>query len=550
MRILKSIFILFTTLFSLAGFAQSSAVVISDSLAIIESETYYIHQVEAKQTLFTIASTYEVKLSRIAFDNPGVLDGLKLGQLLKILKSAQGETKSVEASDEKLEIEGEYVLYTVPKRQTLYSIAKDYNTSVSSILDANPELADGLKVGSIIRIPVPKILGEETSVMEKMVGLPDIVRKEVAQKKVEVATTVKGHITLMLPLYLNMNDTLGSTKLAEQDEEIYGKSEIALQFYEGFLMALDTLAKMGHQVKVTVIDTENRAWKVRKLVENGALRNTDLIIGPLYTQVFNEVSAFAYTNCIPLVSPTIKSTAIVSNNDFVFKQIPSEESMIFELGRYLSGSDSTTNAVIHYGAGDEQNMLWKFRQGLEVEGGKAVAFPAFNIYKTGSDSLRSMLSRTGRNNLVVLSNNQVKLAGLLRKLTSWTEDAYIVSYAPNEWQGFKNLEMDHFDDLRVHMPTDFYIDYEELRVQEFVQKFRLKYASEPSTFAFRGYDLAMHFVANLNGLKEFGPDYMLSVEETGMQSKFGWTKRENGGYENSRSRIVDYTGLELKLATD
>jgi LysM repeat protein/ABC-type branched-subunit amino acid transport system substrate-binding protein len=550
MRIQKTIFILFATLLSLAGFAQSSAVVISDSLAIIEGETYYIHSVQARQTLFTIASTYEVKLSRIAFDNPGVLDGLKLGQLLKILKSAQGETKPVEASDEKLEIDGEYVLYKVPRRQTLYSISKEYNTSVSSILDANPELANGLKVGSTIRIPVPKILGEETSVKEKMVGLPDIVRKEAVQEKIEVASIAKGHITLMLPLYLDMNDTLGSTKLAEQDEEIYGKSEIALQFYEGFLMALDTLAKMGHKVKVTVIDTENRPWKVRKLVENGALRSTDLIIGPLYTQVFKEVSTFAYNNCIPLVSPTIKSAAIVSNNDFVFKQIPSEESMIFELGSYLSGSDSTTNAVIHYGAGDEQNMLWKFRQGLEVGGGKAVAFPAFNIYKAGSDSLRSMLSLTKRNNLVVLSNNQVKLAGLLRKLTTWTEDAYIVAYAPNEWQGFKNLEMDHFDDLRVHMPTDFYIDYEELRVQEFVQKFRLKYASEPSTFAFRGYDLAMHFVANLNGLKEFGPDYMLSVEETGMQSKFGWTKRENGGYENSRSRIVDYTGLELKLATD
>jgi hypothetical protein len=43
---------------------------------------------------------------------------------------------------------------------------------------------------------------------------------------------------------------------------------------------------------------------------------------------------------------------------------------------------------------------------------------------------------------------------------------------------------------------------------------------------------------------------MLAVEETGLQSAFGWKQLEDGGFENARSRIVDYTGLQLKLATD
>ena len=43
---------------------------------------------------------------------------------------------------------------------------------------------------------------------------------------------------------------------------------------------------------------------------------------------------------------------------------------------------------------------------------------------------------------------------------------------------------------------------------------------------------------------------MLGIEETGLQSTFGWTQLPNGGYENSRPHIVDYTGLQLKLATD
>ena len=533
-------------------FAQKSEVQVSDSLAIIEGDEYLIHKVEKKQTLFSIASAYEVKLSRIAFDNPGVLDGLKKGQLLKILKSASGETKPVEVSDEKLELDGQYILYKVPRRQTLYAISKEHNTTIAALVDANPALSEGLKVGSIIRIPVPMILGEKETDKEEMVGLPDIIRLEEKIVFLGASDTVKSvtHITLMLPLYLDLNDTINETDNPEVEEEIYNKSEIALQFYEGVLLALDTLNQQGYKVELKVIDTENRPWKIRKLVEQGAFKNTDLIIGPLYSKVFNEVSGYAYDNCIPIVSPTIKDQGIVAKNDYVFKLIPSPELLVHDLGKYLSQSDSTNNMVLHYGSPDEQKLLWKFRQGLESSGEKPFAFPAFDIYKAGSDSIRNRLSLSGRNNLVILSNNQIKLASLLRKLVGWSEDAYIVACAPANWQRFKNLEIDHFDQLRMHMPSEFHVNYEDLETQHFVQEFRLRYQGEPNTFAFRGYDVVSHFVKNMNGIKELGPQYMLAVEETGLQSSFGWKKLEQGGFENTRSRIVDYTGLQLKLATD
>jgi hypothetical protein len=43
---------------------------------------------------------------------------------------------------------------------------------------------------------------------------------------------------------------------------------------------------------------------------------------------------------------------------------------------------------------------------------------------------------------------------------------------------------------------------------------------------------------------------MESVEETGFQSAFGWKKLPDGGFENMRARMVDYSGLKLKLAKD
>ena len=538
------------------GVAQDFTVEKSDSIAKIEGEFYVIHTAQPKQTLFSIAKVYEVKLSRIAFDNPGVLDGLKLGQPLRILKSAIGETKPVETIQETLELDGDYVLYTVPKQQTLYAISKEYNTTVSAIMDANPELSEGLKVGSTIRIPTPKIFGDKKLVGEKkemkmeMVGLPDIIRKPAFTNGSESAVKTVSNISLLLPLYLDLNDTLGSKKLAKEPEQVYEKSEMALQFYQGVLMALDSLNKSGYKVNLKVIDDENRPWKVRNMVEKGNFKNADLIIGPFYSKVLSEISGYAYQNCIPLVSPTIKGANVIRDNPYVFKMIPSDDAMIFAMGRYLAKSDSTNNMILHYGTGDEQKLLWRFRQGLESAGKTPVNFPAYDIYKSGSDSIRNRLSLTRRNNLVILSNNQVKLAGLIRKISKWSEDAYIVGFAPNTWTGFKNLEIHHFDELRIHMPEAFYVDYERLEVQEFVQKFRKKFDSEPTSFTFRGYDLFMHFVRNLDGIKANGVEYMESVEETGLQSSFGWKKLGEGGFENSHPKMVDYTGLELKLATD
>ena len=547
---IQHILLIVFALVGMTALAQEVEVAKSDSVAKIDGHLYTIHVVQPKQTLFSIAKTYEVKLSRIAFDNPGVLDGLKLGQPLRILKSAQGETQPDESEIKPLELDGEYVLYTVPKQQTLYAISKEYNTTIAAILDVNPELSDGLKVGMTTRVPVPKMLGEDYTGKTEMVGLPNILVDRIRNELKQDSLPQGGKIALMLPLYLDLNDTVMARKLEEEPELIYERAEIGLAFYEGFLLALDSLSGAGHEFEVSVLDTENRPWKVKQLVKEGKLDDFDLIVGPLYGKVFAEVAEFAYQKCIPIVSPTLKGNGILESNDYVLKLIPSEKEMVTALGRYLALSDSTENIILHYGSKSELELVAAFREGITLTGMPTAAFREMNIYKTDSDSLRNALSLLNRNNLIFLSTNEVRLASLLRNMSDWLEDAYIVGFAPDSWDKFSNIEMDFFDKFRIHLPTAFSIDYQRNDVQYFVQNFREKYKSEPSTFAFRGYDLGMHLVQNLAGINEYGPSYLESVQETGLQSDFRWKRIPNGGLENVGSKIVDYTNYERKMAID
>ena len=220
------------------------------------------------------------------------------------------------------------------------------------------------------------------------------------------------------------------------------------------------------------------------------------------------------------------------------------------MGEYLSQSDSTKNIVVYYGGGGEEKLLWNFRKGLETLGMKPASFPTIDLSKATRDSLRNMLSLVDRNNLILLSTNEVKMASLMRAMAKWSEDAYMVGYVPSGWKSFKNVEMDYFDAYRIHRPEMFHVDYEMLEVQYFVQQFRELYKTEPSTFAFRGYDLANHLIKNLSGIHEEGPAYLEKVIESGLQTNFHWKRVADGGLENAAPKMVDYTNYQLKIATD
>lgn len=551
MRIAKIIVLCSVILFAHRANGQEAVVLKSDSVAKIDGLEYLVHTTKAKETLFSIAKAYEVKLSRIAFDNPGVLDGLKLGQHLRILKSAMGETLEGDQTSDKLDTDGQFVLYIVPKKKTLYAISKEFNTTVTALQEANPELKDGLKVGSTIRIPVPKMLGNDQTEKVEMVGLPSMIKKEmISEEATQPASVGPTKVTLLLPLHLIENDTIRARSGAGEVEKVYDKSEMALHFYEGFLLALDTLDQMGYKVKLKVVDTENKPWTASEMAAKGWFENAELIFGPFYSKVFMEAANYAQEHKIPIVSPTIKGNEIVAKNPYVFKLLPTDETLIADMGRYLSRSDSTNNIILHYGAADEQAMIWRFKQGLEVGGSIPPKFPTYDLNRSGIDSLRSKLSSSKRNNIIILSNNQARLAGLLRKLSGWAEDRRIVVFTPESWRQLKNLEVDHFDDLRIHMPVAMQVNYDETEVQEFILKFREKFKAEPSSFALRGYDLAMHFIRNMDGIRKNGVGYMESVKEKGFQTEFSWKRLPEGGFENARCRMVDHTDLNLKLAVD
>ncbi len=113
--------------------------------------THMYHTVEKGHTAYFISRKYNIPLDVIYENNPGTRDGLIEGSILKIpVNIADNYTSGLT----EINHSDSYFYHTVESKETLFAIAREYNSTVDVIIGANPALRTGiLAVGSVVRIP-------------------------------------------------------------------------------------------------------------------------------------------------------------------------------------------------------------------------------------------------------------------------------------------------------------------------------------------------------------------------------------------------------------
>ena len=106
----------------------------------IEENEYIVYQIEPGDTLYSIARRYNTKVDAIKAYNNLTSDTLTIGSVIQIPTSTSIDTT--------------YQNYTILRGDTLYSIARRFNTTVDAILSLNNLDSNNLQVGQTIRIPL------------------------------------------------------------------------------------------------------------------------------------------------------------------------------------------------------------------------------------------------------------------------------------------------------------------------------------------------------------------------------------------------------------
>jgi LysM repeat protein len=114
-----------------------------DSLRLetVNGQTFIVHLVGEKETLFALSKRYGVTVARILEFNPTADGGIEAGQLLKVPYVPKGRTQTTEGT-----------VHKVQPKETLFSISRMYNVSVDDIKAWNNLKDNALSVGQDVLI--------------------------------------------------------------------------------------------------------------------------------------------------------------------------------------------------------------------------------------------------------------------------------------------------------------------------------------------------------------------------------------------------------------
>ena len=117
---------------------------------------YINYRVKRGDSLYSIARQFNTTVDQIISDNGLKTDSLSLNQNLKIRSNNEIIEECI-GPDFTIPINNtNYINYTVKKGDSLYKIANTYNTSVSDITNLNNLKTNSLSIGQVLKIPQTK----------------------------------------------------------------------------------------------------------------------------------------------------------------------------------------------------------------------------------------------------------------------------------------------------------------------------------------------------------------------------------------------------------
>ncbi len=568
---LFSVFTLYLLLCSSSVIAQekeSTDIHKTKSSATIGGVKYYLHTVEKGQTLFAIAKFYKIEVNDLVIENPEAIDGIKPGQILRIPVEKKVVVKQEQGVDT-----SNCIIHTVEKGQTLYSITKQYGVTDEVLKKLNPELLNGLKTGQKIKIPsnkpkpttavvtatTDKIIVEEKAKGKILDQSSTPTKIEAADRIISPAKKYNGelkdeyNIAFFLPFHADESNAIEIEKLVKGEEQFSNKTKVALEFYEGAKLAIDSLKKEKLNAKIFVYDVDDKdSLGVLTLLKKPELASMDLIIGPLYGSSFMPVAKFAKENEIPIVSPFTQVNKILFENPYVCKVSPSVTLQVERMATYVVDSFQTQNIVLVNGGGLAKDV--PFYNSFKKTANDYLMSKSTTKKDTikeakGLSGLQSLLSTTQVNVVVLPSSNQSFVTEFISKLYALRDKYKIVLFGLQSWMNYDNLDFEYLNTVSLHTPSNTFVDYNNPKVKTFIKNYRESYKTEPDHFSFQGFDVTYFFI---NALKQNGTGFLNNLDQlkyNGLDANFEFSQFPvESGFENKYVFIQRYQDYQLVKA--
>lgn len=285
------------------------------------------------------------------------------------------------------------------------------------------------------------------------------------------------------------------------EENITGYQPLAaVEFYEGALMALDTLDSLHINLDIQVFNHFKDSSLTAALFSKPEIRNTDVIIGPVFNEGLKAASVVAQEEEIFLVSPLSPMHQFTDSNRYFLMANPPAVSQIEEMLSYAQDSFATANIICVYRTDKpiEAKLAQEFKDAFQhVNKGRMQLHETYT-FSGVSDALQAQ-----GNYVFIASFDELYTNGLIRDLSKISRTTPLTLMGLPHVLSFESVSIDYYENLHFTYPASYYIDRLAPKVRDFENAFAAKYETRPSDYACRGYDMMLYIGMMLN---TYGPD--------------------------------------------
>ena len=520
-------------------------VTVSKEKVKLNGKVYLSHVVLERQTLYGISKAYGVTEDDLYEANPSLREtGLQKNAIILVPFREQAASVQDAPQDEK-----GYTEHTVKWYEDIEDIARKYNISVKELMDYNGLKSRKLSSRQVLKIPVMHVAFTEeiagqagNDEMAGQAGNDGAVGNDEMADQVGHDGTVGHDENNVIP----DSDRESPAPVVEENLSFIPKqdvefslvlplkasgnvSELNMDFYSGALMAVKDLEAEGLKIKMNVFDL------MAGMPNMDILTRGDFVLGPVASRDMEAVLQ-RVDGKVTVVSPLDQKTASLAQNysNFILAPTPIDnqwEDLAEWIGEDLDdddrivfvtekGASNVSASVALRSALARKDIPYQILSYAIVEG---TSIPG---------TLEGMLTKGGENRILVASESEAFVGDVVRNIGIMMGKGYdVVMYAPSKVRTFETIEGSDYHAARLHISSSYFVDYSNPKVDAFVKAYRALFKTEPSQFAFQGYDTARYFIErSTKGVRQ----------AHGLHTDFSLEFDSNGNAANKAVRRIVY----------
>lgn len=531
----------------------STPVEISKEKVKIDGKLCYSHVVQEKQTLFSICKAYEVTAEDIYQYNPALKEtGLKKNSIIiipskEVVKTTQLQEAPVNVPSPKTEVapksqkkSKETRIHIAKWYEDLDVIAEQYGVSAEDIIKANNLKGRKLSKRQKLIIPYP---GE--AIAQTPVESPE--EKPEEKPETEYVSADTTNVSETQDVALKQNTNIDATIILPLTNVEGEPNRNNMDFYSGVLLAIYDLSEEGINCNLNVFDLMDKNAQF----STDIIKGSDIVIGPVSAGDLTKIF-FSAPGSKAIISPLDpRAERLVKEHPEMIHVPTPHVSQYKDLVKWIEEDFREGDKVVmitEKGA-RQSNITNPVKEALDSS---SLAYSPFSYSilegRDITEPLTGLMSTAGANRIIVASESEAFVNDVVRNLNLLIyNNLEIVLYAPSKIRGFETIEVENLHNTTMHVSLGYHIDYDSPEVKAFLKKFRALYNTEPTQFAFQGYDIARYFM-ELNA--KYGDDWkehLCDSSKEMLQSTFRFVKQGTGGYTNNGVRRIIYDkGYNIK----